>query len=392
MQSSTAKSPVVKPFIALTIALLLILSSSLAISSLRISNSQSSFVNITSYLVNGAPNYTMPGSEPFWSQINWTEVPLGASVSPGGGHTPDLLVKSANNGFDIYMLFRWNDSSGPSFLADTELYTASNGTLLPFGPANTSTIKQLYYNSTYYYPDRVAMLWFIGNQSNRQQSPVMQLGTNGAITGGAAEIWHWQTNPTDSNSSDTGFPGGYTDPANNPIYPPDNLSFAEDDYTNTTGFFVIAGTITGTPNLDPYADPFIVHVGNLYSYADKTWTVEMVRALTTTQAQEYHAQLVSGSSYFAAFAVWQGKLGESSDFKSVSQWYNVTVSDTPIPLKTAAVSTTTEISTATTVSTTTAVSTATTGLGSIPVWAFAGTTIALIVGVVIGFLARRQAK
>ena len=110
----------------------------------------------------------------------------------------------------------------------------------------------------------------------------MMLGSDGAITGGAAEIWHWQSSPTDNNPNDTGFPGGYTDPTNNTIYPLDNLSFAEDDYTNTTGFYVIGGSFGGSsPNLDPHADPFLIHVGNSYSFTNKTWTVEMVRAFQT---------------------------------------------------------------------------------------------------------------
>jgi hypothetical protein len=297
-------------------------------------SSQSTFPNIISYRVNGAPNYTAPGSESFWQSISWTVVPLAATVSPGGGHTSNLLVKSANNGFDIYMLFRWNDSAGPSFLADPEMYRAPNGSLIPLTPEATANVTQLFYNSTYYYPDRVAVLWFIANQSERQESPRMMLGTNGAITGGAAEIWHWQSNPTDNNPNDTGFPGGYTNPTGAPIYPPDNLSFAEDDYTNTTGFFVIAGSFgSGSPNLDPYADPFIIHVGSYYSYSNKTWTVEMVRSFTTSQASSYRVQLATGSSYFIAMAVWQGKLGESAEFKSVSLWYNLTVSSHIAPSK-----------------------------------------------------------
>lgn len=297
-------------------------------------SSQSTFPNIISYRVNGAPNYTAPGSESFWQSISWTVVPLAATVSPGGGHTSNLLVKSANNGFDIYMLFRWNDSAGPSFLADPEMYRAPNGSLIPLTPEATANVTQLFYNSTYYYPDRVAVLWFIANQSERQESPRMMLGTNGAITGGAAEIWHWQSNPTDNNHNDTGFPGGYTNPTGAPIYPPDNLSFAEDDYTNTTGFFVIAGSFgSGSPNLDPYADPFMIHVGSYYSYSNKTWTVEMVRSFTTSQASSYRVQLATGSSYFIAMAVWQGKLGESAEFKSVSLWYNLTVSSHIAPSK-----------------------------------------------------------
>ena len=73
---------------------------------------QGSFTNITSYRVNQTPNYSLPGSEPFWAAISWTNVPLAASVSPGGGHTTNVLVKSANDGYNIYVLFRWNDSEG----------------------------------------------------------------------------------------------------------------------------------------------------------------------------------------------------------------------------------------------------------------------------------------
>jgi cytochrome b558/566 subunit A len=157
----------------------------------------------------------------------------------------------------------------------------------------------------------------------------MMLGSDGAITGGAANIWHWQSNPTDNNPNDTGFPGGYTDPTGSPIFPENNVSFAEDDYTNTTGFFVIGASFgAASPNLDPYADPYIVHVGNCFSNTDKTWTVEMVRSFTTSDSS-YRVQLTTGSAYYVAFAVWNGKLGESSHLKSVSQWYTITISDQP---------------------------------------------------------------
>jgi hypothetical protein len=314
------------------VSLLFLVSTSGSISSLSlwsVEGQSSSFgiTPLTSYRVNGSPNYSDPGGEQFWGSINWTTVPLAASVSPGGGHTPDVLVKSANTGYDIYMLLRWNVTAGPSFLSDTEVFKASNGSLIPLTPALTANVTQLFYNSTYYYPDRAAILWFIAPPSERQQSPRMMLGSDGAITGGAAEIWHWQSNPTDNSPNDTGFPGGYTDPSGKPIYPPDNLSFAEDDYTNSTGFFVIGGSFgVNASNLDPYADPFIVHVGSLYSSVNKTWTVEMVRAFTTSDAGNYRVQLRTGSSYFIAMAVWQGRMGESSQLKSVSQWYNLTIS------------------------------------------------------------------
>jgi len=233
---------------------------------MRFVSAQGTLPGIVSYRVDGAPNYDAPGSEVFWNNIGATTVPLAASVSPGGGQTANVLVKSANDGYNVYVLLQWHDDQGPSFGSSSEVYQAPNGTLLPLDPASTSSVRQLFYNSTYYYPDRAAVLWFLPSASNRQQSPVMQLGSNGAITGGAADIWHWQSNPTDNNPDDAAFPGGYTDPSGNPIFPSDKLSFAEDDYTNTTGFFVIAGSFgQGSPNLVPYADPtwFMLEISSL---------------------------------------------------------------------------------------------------------------------------------
>jgi len=316
------------------LVLLAVLWLAIAIGSSRfgIVEAQGTLVNLTSYRVSGAANHTAPGSEAFWNGIGWTDVPLAASVSPGGGHTSDLLVKSANDGFKIFVLFRWNDSVGPSFGSSTEVYAAPNGTLIPLNPATTANVTQLFYNSTYDYPDRVAVLWFLQTPATRQQSPVMVLGSNGAITGGAANIWHWQSVPTDNNANDTLFPGGYTDPSGSPIFPHNNESFAEDDFTNTTGFYTIGGSFgAATPNLDPYADPYVVHVGNYFSDSNKTWTVEMARSFTISDASRYRVQLATGSTYYVAFAVWNGALGESSHIKSVSQWYTLTVSDQPPP-------------------------------------------------------------
>jgi len=358
--------------IGATVLIVMMISSPFQLRALY-SQAQATFPTITSYRVNGSANYTSPGSEPFWNGIPWTNASLSASRSPGGGHTPYLLMKSANDGFNIYLLFRWVDSSGPSFASDTESYQAANGSLVPLTPNATAFVNQLYYNSTYYYPDRVAALWFVGNQTQRQQAPVMMLGSNGAITGGSANIWHWQSNPTDNNANDTGFPGGYTDPGGNTIYPADNLSFAEDDYTNTTGFFVIGGSFgVNASNLDPYADPFLVHVGSLYSFANKTWTVEMVRALTVHEASNYRVQLFPGSSYYFAMAVWQGRLGESSEFKSVSQWYNLTIS-----AQSPSVQTTSTTSTTGGVSTTLAA---------------AAAAAALVIGALIGTVVRAPRK
>jgi hypothetical protein len=147
---------------------------------------QTTFTTIPSYRVSGAPNYDAPGNESFWNQIGWTNISLVASVAPGGGKTPSVLVKSANDGFNVYVLLRWKDAQGPSYVGSTEAFM-SNGKLVNLTYANTQTTNQLFYNSTYYYPDRAAMLWYIGNQTQRDQTaPQMLLGTNGAISAGTA--------------------------------------------------------------------------------------------------------------------------------------------------------------------------------------------------------------
>ena len=261
--------------------------------------------------------------------MDWTNVPLAASASPGGGHTADVSIKSANDGFNIYILLKWTDKVGPSFGAEEELYTAPDGTLLPLSEEATMNVTQLFYNSTFYYQDRAAILWFLAG--DRQQWPAMELGSSGAITGGAADIWHWQSVPTDNDPRDQDFPGGYTDPTGRALYPNNKMSFAEDDFTNMTGYFVTAGSFgADAPNLDPYADPFIIHAGNAFSDSNKTWTVEMARVFTTSDPQ-YQVQFADGAIYYAAFAIWNGMLGESAHIKSVSQWYTITISDKPPP-------------------------------------------------------------
>ncbi len=302
--------------------------STLALTASRPAGAQATVPNVTSYRTSGAVDYGNPGNEAFWSGIPWTDVPLVASIAPGGGHTPDVRIRSANDGFNLVLLFNWNDSVGPSFASNTELWKAPNGTLMPLNPEDTANVTQLYYNATYYYQDRAAVLFFLPQSLGRQQTPAMMLGSDGALTGGAAEIWHWQSNPTDNDPLDTGFPGGYTNSTGAPIYPADNLSFAEDDYTNMTGFFTVAGNFgAGAPNLVPEADPFVIHVGSSYSNATKQWTVEMVRTFTTPLTAPYTIQLAAGGVYYTAYAIWNGRMGESAAYKSVSSWYTLTVSN-----------------------------------------------------------------
>jgi cytochrome b558/566 subunit A len=53
----------------------------------------------------------------------------------------------------------------------------------------------------------------------------------------------------------------------------------------------------------------------------------MVRPLIVPQDAKYRVQLEVGSTYFVGFAIWNGKMGESSHIKSVSQWYKLAVTN-----------------------------------------------------------------
>ena len=53
----------------------------------------------------------------------------------------------------------------------------------------------------------------------------------------------------------------------------------------------------------------------------------MVRPLLVPQDAQYRVQLSVGSTYFVGFAIWNGKMGESSHIKSVSQWYKFTLTN-----------------------------------------------------------------
>ena len=110
----------------------------------------------------------------------------------------------------------------------------------------------------------------------------------------------------------------------------------------------------------------------------------MVRAFTVSGASQYRVQLQSGSTYYAAFAVWQGRLGESSHLKSVSQWYTITVSDSAVA--SSGTASTTVASNASTV-TVTAETSASAGGVSFSL-ALVTAVATLIVGLVAGIVAR----
>jgi len=308
---------------------------------LNIANAQSSNT-IVSYSVTGTPNWTAPGTESYWKNIPWTPISMIESVQ-GGGHTPQISVKSAHTSTEIYMLITWQDSN-PSYFGSSAFGfntvailegKNSTGTYYIDNPNRTQeqqavengTLVGLFHNATYYYPDRMAIMWSLGATSD-----CMNLGANGgSLSTGAANIWEWEFGSTDNSSKDpawnlwanTSATGTNTTPTH---------SFALNLYSNQTNLYQVGiggntsanwyNPVPGTVNVDPYI------VWTAANYSSGNWTVEYARSFTTpSQLSHYEVQLSQGNTYSVAFAIWQGYQGESAFVKSIApSFYSLSLS------------------------------------------------------------------
>lgn len=198
-----------------------------------------------------------------------------------------------------------------------------------------------YTNSTWYYPDRVAMMWYMG--SGVPSMDGMHIGgkypgqvfdgfnftyAGGALKqpGGAANIWMWVSGATWNNSTydpafkmnlwqnetDTGLP--YVDPGNH--------GFAVPLYTNNTNMYEVdtAGIWYAPVSSNVKAlngSLFFIWTGA--KYQDGYWIVEFARPLSVPQGySNWMPNITVGNTYYVAFAVWQGKLGETLFDKSIT--------------------------------------------------------------------------
>jgi cytochrome b558/566 subunit A len=198
-----------------------------------------------------------------------------------------------------------------------------------------------YTNSTWYYPDRVAMMWYMG--SGVPSMDGMHIGgkypgqvfdgfnftyAGGSLKqpGGAANIWMWVSGATWNNSTydpafkmnlwqnetDTGL--SYVDPGNH--------GFAVPLYTNNTDMYEVdtAGIWYAPVSNNAKAlngSLFFIWTGA--KYQDGYWIVEFARPLSVPQGySKWMPNITVGNTYYVAFAVWQGKLGETLFDKSIT--------------------------------------------------------------------------
>jgi len=288
--------------------------------------------SIISYNIVGSPNFENPGNESFWSNIPWTNLSLSATVT-GGGHTSFIDVKSAHNSTAIFILEQWSDLH-PSFKGSSAfgfntvpilVGKLSNGSYYYInGPSraqeaeayNNGTLIGFYHNSTFYYPDRAAIMWSLGASSD-----CMEISSNGGALGtGPANIWEWEFGATDNSSNDPAWPlWTNTTATGTPIKP--THSFAINLFTNQTNLYQVGiggniyaawyNPVPGTIGINPF------NVWTAAKWYNGHWTLEFVRNFTTNeQLKNYEVQLSVNQTYDVAFAIWQGYQGESAFIKS----------------------------------------------------------------------------
>jgi len=236
-----------------------------------------------------------------------------------------------------------------------------------FYPEDTAGYVSLFYNSTYYYPDRLAIMWLLGGVPSTwtqvAYTPHMMPGTSGALSAGQAELWVLNSNPRANNTQDSGYPGPtffsrtspppyvhhpqYNDPLNLGYLP--NQGLIADLFVNGSSIYYIGGNYrvafpsldnphitpwqvaNGMANLSQLWDPSVVATGfqfvntptGQYMIAEFARTFSTVGVSGGQGESHYQIQLQPGQTYHVAFAVFQGGAGESVDFKSISFWWNL---------------------------------------------------------------------
>jgi cytochrome b558/566 subunit A len=215
-----------------------------------------------------------------------------------------------------------------------------------------------YTNSSWYYPDRVAIMWYLGSGVPTEDG--MHIGgkypgqvfdgfnftyAGGALKqpGGAANIWMWVSGATWNNAtydpafkvnlweneSLTGLP--YVDPGDH--------GFAVPLYTNNTDMYEVD---TAGIWYAPVSSNTNALNGSLYfiwtgaKWDNDYWCVEFARPMGVPQGYlPWMVNITTGKTYYVAFAVWQGKLGETLFDKSITPTFvQLEVVNSPPPTST----------------------------------------------------------
>jgi len=229
-------------------------------------------------------------NEGFWSRIPGVDIPLSASIT-GGGKTATVTVKAAHNSTHIFLLAVWSDRTEDRVWHSPGAY--------PNGP----------------FEDRVAVL--ISRGTPTMTSPCMKFGTNGAVTAGEADLWHWHAardDPDGMNFTYTSPP-----PADKWYHP---YPVSDDQFANTTARYNDSSVGGNRNNIRAKGE---------WSGAG-IWTVEHVRTLAAPDTK-YDAALTVGSTVQVSFAVYDGGQAETEETKSISGWKTLEISSNYVYLE-----------------------------------------------------------
>ncbi len=223
-------------------------------------------------------------SEDFWEKAPAITVPLSASTA-AGGHVKSVTVKAVHNGSWLFILLTWEDPTMNIEHAEEEEEEEHHLEVLKEQLAAAEL------------QDRAALLWYMGG--GLMSLPCMKLGTNGAVTEGEADLWHWHAASNNPDSPQ------YEATAPHP--------FATDEYTNTQA----RTEDSGESEYDVWARG---------KWSNGVWTLELARKFNTKDA-EHDVQFKLGETYHVAFAIYDGGSGEDEESKSTSKWYLLEISN-----------------------------------------------------------------
>ncbi|MUN28966.1 cytochrome b558/566 subunit A [Sulfuracidifex metallicus] len=284
--------------------------------------------------------------------------------------TPGAKYQVMSNYTSYYTIVNGTKETGRLFLSydgiseampnGSQIKVLGNGTILFYHSLrpierilyDSGLFYGYYTNSTWYYPDRAAMMWYMGSGTPTMDG--MHIGgkfpgqtfdgenftyAGGALKqpGGAANIWMWVSGATWNNKSEdpafkynvwenksmTGLP-----------YTNNGTGFAVPLYTNNTNMYEVdCSGIWYAPVKSSGLEGSLFFIESGATYSNGYWTLELVRPLAVpTNYSQYMPNITIGKTYDVAFAVWQGAEGETLFDKSItSSFLLLSLSSLPKP-------------------------------------------------------------
>ncbi|MCS4538289.1 MAG: ethylbenzene dehydrogenase-related protein [Thaumarchaeota archaeon] len=277
-------------------------------------------------------------SETFWSQTQPTVLSL-AGTTVYGGKVPEMWVRAAHDGKNIYILMQWPDTkesrtSGPA----RRLNLSTPGNL----------IGQYHANATHYYADAGLVTWWMGAQkptvipaTNNEMggSPTRRASLFGWTASDKAELWAWKSSALDMGNPYWPYAGldvGVTtwhwgDNTGKPYTMP--YSAAYQGLFNSTGYWILGdGLLHSKGCQQPGTKNFEVRARGVWNGG--MWTLELSRPLVSSpENRPYTLSLESGNTYWAVFGAQDGNKGEWEEVASRSNWVSVELSNDLFPLE-----------------------------------------------------------